>query len=167
MLLQVDECHEHVIVRWGDGSICRVDNADPDYLLPEGWFEGIQDEDCPYYPGVTVTATRGVLQREAKWLKGRHRDQSQGSGVVMSVSPGRTFVRWVWSSPTVPPDTEEPDEVISLSFSLTRSLSRQLPPALHFSLKHPPPLPLPPPPSPLPSHSTSPPTLNAAAASVI
>ena len=56
---KVEEALDHVIVRFADGSVCRVSNADPETLVPLG--EDVGNEESPYHPGIRVRATSRSL----------------------------------------------------------------------------------------------------------
>lgn len=53
----VGQVMDHVVVRFQDGSMCRVSHATPDRLIPSSPGSLFPDEEqCPYYPGLVVRA---------------------------------------------------------------------------------------------------------------
>jgi len=106
---QVEDAFEHVTVRMVDGSVCRIANADPEVLVPlddEGF-----NEDTPYfYPGLRVKTNQGLLMR-SNWLKGGPKSGIK-EGLVLSVEPGRTHLRWVAANQMQSEDAVEPKQEV-------------------------------------------------------
>ncbi|KAJ1484595.1 hypothetical protein T484DRAFT_1796587 [Baffinella frigidus] len=106
---KVEEALDHVVVRFADGSVCRVSNADPETLVPLG--EDVGNEESPYFPGIRVRATSRSLVH-ARWLHGNPPRKFPQEGAVVGLVPGRTVMRWIASSHHEDIDAHQPSDII-------------------------------------------------------
>ena len=94
---RIEEVSDDVVVRFEDGTECVVKDADPERLIPSEPSSLFPDEEqCPYFPGLTVHASTAVL-RAAKWTRGSYRG-GRGAGVVAEILPGEITVDWLAGS---------------------------------------------------------------------
>lgn len=132
---KVEEALDHVIVLWDDGSVCRMLDADPLYLLPHGAsaLSLAVDGESTYFPGVRVRVETGIRALDCMWLRDAPSRRSGlvylpavervgvevgvecgMQGVVVSVVAGRTAVRWIASSGEDPgEDAGQPRDVVA------------------------------------------------------
>jgi len=116
---RVDEVLDSVNVLFDDGSVCKVNRADPMCLKPV--FGPMHpDTDCPFYPGQRVKAVSSSVFKTSRWLNGLWR-ASRLEGTVTKVESVSVIVYWIASAhfasdqQPVPPEKQNPKDLTLLS----------------------------------------------------
>mmetsp|Transcript_17619 Transcript_17619/g.49241 ORF Transcript_17619/g.49241 Transcript_17619/m.49241 type:complete len:1167 (-) Transcript_17619:484-3984(-) len=109
---RVLDVSDSVTVQFDDGSMCKVNQANPDRLYPANFAKEdiFADEDqSPYYPGQQVRCDTAQVFRHAKWLQGSFRNKLEG--VVVHVEPVEVEVEWLVSCKVGDQAGQAPDEI--------------------------------------------------------
>lgn len=116
---RVDEVLDNVNVLFDDGSVCKVNRADPMRLKP-AFGPNHPDTSCPFYPGQRVKAVSSSVFKTSRWLNGLWR-ASRLEGTVTKVESVAVIVYWIASAhfatdqQPVPPEEQNPKDLTLLS----------------------------------------------------
>ncbi|KAJ3690378.1 hypothetical protein LUZ61_019542 [Rhynchospora tenuis] len=116
---RVDEVIDNVTVLFDDGSVCKVNRADPLRLKPvvKPIFE---DTSFPYYPGQRVKAVSSSVFKTSTWLSGLWK-ANRLEGVVTKVETVAVMVYWIASAYfgpsqlSIPPEKQNPRNLTLVS----------------------------------------------------
>lgn len=116
---RVDEVLDNVCVMFDDGSVCKVNRADPMRLRPTvGPIH--PDTPCPFYPGQRVKAVSSSVFKTSRWLNGLWK-ATRLEGTVTKVESVAVIVYWIASAhfatdqQSVPPEEQSPKDLTLLS----------------------------------------------------
>ncbi|KAG2595949.1 hypothetical protein PVAP13_5KG119700 [Panicum virgatum] len=115
---RVDEVLDNVNVLFDDGSVCKVNKADPMRLKPVS-SPIHPDTACPFYPGQRVKAVSSSVFKTSRWLNGLWK-ASRLEGTVTKVESVAVIVYWIASAhfaeqQSVPPEEQNPKDLTHLS----------------------------------------------------
>jgi ubiquitin-conjugating enzyme E2 O len=115
---RVDEVLDNVNVLFDDGSVCKVNKADPMRLKPVS-SPIHPDTACPFYPGQRVKAVSSSVFKTSRWLNGLWK-ASRLEGTVTKVESVAVIVYWIASAhfaeqQSVPPEEQNPKDLTLLS----------------------------------------------------
>ncbi|KAJ1287934.1 hypothetical protein BS78_02G049000 [Paspalum vaginatum] len=116
---RVDEVLDNVNVLFDDGSVCKVNRADPMRLKPAAGPIH-PDTACPFYPGQRVKAVSSSVFKTSRWLNGLWK-ASRLEGTVTKVESVAVIVYWIASAhfatdqQSVPPEEQNPKDLTLLS----------------------------------------------------
>ncbi|TKW13187.2 hypothetical protein SEVIR_5G083900v4 [Setaria viridis] len=115
---RVDEVLDNVNVLFDDGSVCKVNRADPMRLKPVS-SPMHPDTSCPFYPGQRVKAVSSSVFKTSRWLNGLWK-ASRLEGTVTKVESVTVVVYWIASAhfadqESVPPEEQNPKDLTLLS----------------------------------------------------
>ncbi|KDP29680.1 hypothetical protein JCGZ_18842 [Jatropha curcas] len=117
---RVDDVLDNVTVLIDDGSVCKVNGAEPLRLKPISKSIFDEDEHTPYYPGQRVRASSSSVLRNVRWLSGSWK-ANRLEGTVAKVTAGSVFIYWIASagygpdSSTTPIEEQSPKDLKLLS----------------------------------------------------
>ncbi|ONM30345.1 putative ubiquitin-conjugating enzyme E2 23, partial [Zea mays] len=121
---RVDGVLDNVYVSFDDGSVCKVNRADPKCLKPAAGPIH-PDTACPFYPGQRVKASSSSVFKTCRWLNGFWR-ASRLEGTITKVESVAVLVYWIASAhfatdqQSVPLEEQNPEDLTLLSrFSYT------------------------------------------------
>ncbi|OEL36436.1 putative ubiquitin-conjugating enzyme E2 23 [Dichanthelium oligosanthes] len=114
---RVDEVLDNVNVLFDDGSVCKVNRADPMRLKPVS-SPIHPDTACPFYPGQRVKAVSSSVFKTSRWLNGLWK-ASRLEGTVTKVESVAVTVYWIASARFAeqqsPPEEQNPKDLTLLS----------------------------------------------------
>jgi ubiquitin-conjugating enzyme E2 O len=116
---RVDEVIDNVTVLFDDGSVCKVNRADPLRLKPVV-KPIVEDTTFPYYPGQRVKAVSSSVFKTSTWLLGLWK-ANRLEGVVTKVETVSVMVYWIASAyfgpsqSSVPPEKQNPKNLTLVS----------------------------------------------------
>ncbi|KAL9238412.1 hypothetical protein vseg_012837 [Gypsophila vaccaria] len=105
---RVDDVLDNVTVLFDDGSICKVNGAEPLRLRPIA-KNLLEDGHCPYHPGQRVKASSSSVFSDGQWLSGKWKAKRL-EGTVIKVTIGTLYVHWIASSGYGPGSSVSPAE---------------------------------------------------------
>ncbi|KAH9621494.1 hypothetical protein KSS87_002749 [Heliosperma pusillum] len=109
---RVDDVLDNVTVLFDDGSICKINKAEPLRLIPVA-NNVHEDGHCPYYPGQRVKASSSSVFENGRWLSGRwkaNQANRRQEGTVIKVTVGSVYVHWIASAGYGPDSSISPAE---------------------------------------------------------
>ncbi|XP_074275686.1 putative ubiquitin-conjugating enzyme E2 23 [Silene latifolia] len=109
---RVDDVLDNVTVLFDDGSICKINGAEPIQLMPIA-SNLHEDRHCPYHPGQRVKASSSSVFRNGQWLSGRwkaNQANRRQEATVIKVTVGSVYVHWIASAGYGPDSSISPDE---------------------------------------------------------
>lgn len=116
---RVDEVVDNVTVLFDDGSVCKVNRADPLRLKPVV-KPIVEDTSFPYYPGQRVKAVSSSVFKTSTWLSGLWK-ANRLEGVVTKVETVAVMVYWIASAYfgpsqlSIPPEKQNPRNLTLVS----------------------------------------------------
>ncbi|CAO2209149.1 unnamed protein product [Urochloa humidicola] len=115
---RVDEVLDNVYVLFDDGSVCKVNKADPMRLKPVS-SPIHPDTACPFYPGQRVKAVSSSVFKTSRWLNGLWK-ANRLEGTVTKVEGATVVVYWIASAhfadqESVPLEEQNPKDLTLLS----------------------------------------------------
>lgn len=116
---RVDEVIDNVTVLFDDGSVCKVNRADPLRLKPVA-KPIVEDTSFPYYPGQRVKAVSSSVFKTSTWLSGLWK-ANRLEGVVTKVETVAVMVYWIASAYfgpsqlSIPPEKQNPRNLTLVS----------------------------------------------------
>ena len=115
---RVDEVLDNVNVLFDDGSVCKVNKADPMRLKTVS-SPIHPDTACPFYPGQRVKAVSSSVFKTSRWLNGLWK-ASRLEGTVTKVESVAVIVYWIASAhfaeqQAVPSEEQNPKDLTLLS----------------------------------------------------
>ncbi|XP_074312913.1 putative ubiquitin-conjugating enzyme E2 23 isoform X2 [Silene latifolia] len=106
---RVDDVLDNVTVLFDDGSICKIQGAEPLRLRPIA-KNLLEDGHCPYHPGQRVKAGSSSVFKDGNWLSGRWKANRRLEATVIKVTVGSVYVHWISSSGYGPDASVSPAE---------------------------------------------------------
>ncbi|KAF8780040.1 hypothetical protein HU200_002008 [Digitaria exilis] len=114
---RVDEVLDNVTVLFDDGSVCKVNRADP-MRLKSVSSPIHPDTACPFYPGQRVKAVSSSVFKTSRWLSGLWK-ASRLEGTVTKVESVAVIVYWIASAhfadQQAPSEEQNPKDLTLLS----------------------------------------------------
>lgn len=120
---RVENVVDDVVLVFDDGSKCKCERVNPEFLFPVRETATDIDAECMFYPGQRVRASSSRFFRGAKWLKGSWQS-SYHEATVLQVEAGSVSVVWICTgsnasveehgSNSAPPNEVEGKELIPI-----------------------------------------------------
>ncbi|KAH7574876.1 hypothetical protein ACOSP7_005824 [Xanthoceras sorbifolium] len=117
---RINDVLDNVTVLFDDGSLCKVNRAEPMRLKPTPKTTLEDDGHFPYYPGQRVKASSSSVFKNSRWLSGLWK-ANRLEGTVTKVTAGSVFIYWIASagygpdSSTAPAEEQSPKNLKLLS----------------------------------------------------
>ncbi|KAI9180140.1 hypothetical protein LWI28_001631 [Acer negundo] len=106
---RINDVLDNVTVLFDDGSLCKVNRAEPTRLKPTPKTTLEDDGHFPYYPGQRVRASSSSVFKNSRWLSGLWK-ANRLEGTVTKVTAGSVFIYWIASAGYGPDSSTPPAE---------------------------------------------------------
>lgn len=106
---RITDVLDNVTVLFDDGSVCKVNRAEPMRLKPTPKTTLEDDGHFPYYPGQRVRASSSSVFKNSRWLSGLWK-ANRLEGTVTKVTAGSVFIYWIASAGYGPNCSTHPAE---------------------------------------------------------